>query len=107
MENTTRKRTRKAGAPETIALKKSVSAALKAAWHVEQLRARIEKPKRERNTLAKKLEAQRTALEAVKATVEGLLESLKPAQLDPLKDHPELPMGQTLVETFAGSSAAA
>jgi hypothetical protein len=46
-------------------------------------------------------------LEEVKATVEGLLESLKPAQLDPLKDHPELPIGKTLVETFAGSSAAA
>ena len=83
MENTTRKRTRKAGAPETIALKKSVSAALKAAWHVEQLRARIEKPKRERNTLAKKLEAQRAALEAVKATVEGLLERLKPTVAQP------------------------
>ena len=107
MENTTRKRTRKAGAPEVVALKKSVSAALKAAWHVEQLRARIEKPKRERNTLAKKLEVQRAALEAVKATVEGLLERLKPVQVDPLKDHPELPMGKTLVETFAGSSAAA
>ena len=66
-----------------VALKKSVSAALKAAWHVEQLRARIEKPKRERNTLAKKLEAQRAALEAVKATVEGLLERLKPTVAQP------------------------
>jgi hypothetical protein len=83
MENTTRKRTRKAGAPEVVALKKSVSAALKAAWHVEQLRARIEKPKRERNTLAKKLEVQREALLAVKATVEGLLESLKPTVAQP------------------------
>lgn len=107
MENTTRKRTKKASAPEVVALKKSVSAALKAAWHVEQLRARIEKPKRERNTLAKKLDLQRAALEEVKATVESLLEGLKPAQLDPLKDHPELPIGKTLVETFAGSSAAA
>jgi hypothetical protein len=87
MENTTRKRTRKAGAPEVVALKKSVSAALKAAWHVEQLRARIEKPKRERNTLAKKVELQRAALEEVKATVESLLEGLKPA-------------GKPLVETL-------
>lgn len=87
MENTTRKRTRKAGTPEVVALKKSVSAALKAAWHVEQVRARVEKPKRERNTLAKKVEAQRAALEAVKATVEGLLESLKP-------------VGKPLVETI-------
>lgn len=88
MENTTtRKRTKKQGAPEVVALKKSVSAALKAAWHVEQLRARIEKPKRERNTLAKKLEVQRAALEEVKATVEGLLESLKP-------------VGKPLVETI-------
>jgi seryl-tRNA synthetase len=92
MDNTTRKRTRKAGAPEVVALKKSVSAALKAAWHVEQVRARVEKPKRERNTLAKKVEAQRAALEKVKATVEGLLASLQPVQVDPLKDHPELPM---------------
>ena len=61
-----------------VALKKSVSAALKAAWHVEQVRARVEKPKRERNTLAKKVEAQRAALEKVKATVEGLLASLQP-----------------------------
>ena len=61
-----------------VALKKSVSAALKAAWHVEQIRARIEKPKRERNTLAKKVEAQRAALEKVKATVEELLASLQP-----------------------------
>ena len=93
MENTTtRKRTKKAGAPEVVALKKSVSAALKAAWHVEQLRARIEKPKRERNTLAKKLELQRAALEQVKATVEGLLEGLKPA-------------GKPLVETFANTAS--
>lgn len=97
MDNTTRKRTRKAGAPEVVALKKSVSAALKAAWHVEQVRARVEKPKRERNTLAKKVEAQRAALEKVKATVEGLLASLKPVQVDPLKDHPELPMQPTSV----------
>lgn len=61
-----------------VALKKSVSAALKAAWHVEQVRARVEKPKRERNTLAKKVEAQRAALEKVKATVEELLASLQP-----------------------------
>ena len=66
-----------------VALKKSVSAALKAAWHVEQLRARIEKPKRERNTLAKKLELQRAALEQVKATVESLLEGLKPTIAQP------------------------
>lgn len=87
MDNTTRKRTRKAGAPEVVALKKSVSAALKAAWHVEQVRARVEKPKRERNTLAKKVEAQRVALEKVKATVEELLASLQP-------------VGKPLVETL-------
>lgn len=87
MDNTTRKRTKKTSAPEVVALKKSVSAALKAAWHVEQIRARIEKPKRERNTLAKKIELQRAALEEVKATVEGLLESLKP-------------VGKPLVETL-------
>lgn len=83
MENTPKKRTRKAGTPEVVALKKSVSAALKAAWHVEQLRARIEKPKRERNTLAKKVELQRAALEEVKATVEELLASLQPVVTQP------------------------
>ena len=88
-----------------VALKKSVSAALKAAWHVEQLRARIEKPKRERNTLAKKLELQRAALEEVKATVEELLASLKPVQVEPLKDHSELNMLPSSI--ILGPSAAA
>jgi hypothetical protein len=76
---TTRKRTKKEGAPEVVALKKSVSAALKAAWHVDQVRARVEKPKRERNTLAKKVEAQRAALQKVKAAVEEMLGRLDAA----------------------------
>jgi hypothetical protein len=42
--------------------------------------------------LAKKLELQRAALEQVKATVEGLLEGLKPA-------------GKPLVETFANTAS--
>jgi hypothetical protein len=76
---TTRKRTKKEGTPEVVALKKSVSAALKAAWHVDQVRARVEKPKRERNTLAKKVEAQRAALQKVKAAVEEMLGRLEAA----------------------------
>jgi hypothetical protein len=43
------------------------------------------------------VEAQRAALEKVKATVEELLASLKPVQVDPLKDHPELPMQHSSV----------
>ena len=89
-----------------VALKKSVSAALKAAWHVEQLRARIEKPKRERNTLAKKLELQRAALEQVKATVDAILVEITPKAVVANKATPVAPVGQTLVETLAGPQSA-
>jgi len=70
------KRTRKQNSPEISALKKSLSVALKATWQVEQIRARLEKPKRERGTLAKKVDAQREALEALRDATELALEKI-------------------------------
>ena len=100
---TRKARVRKETNPQIAALKKSVSVALKAAWNVEAVKLRKEKAvRRERGTLEKKVEEQREALKAIKATVDAFLVALTPAPTDPLKDHPELPMGQTLVETFAG-----
>lgn len=105
---TRRPRTKKEVNPQIAALKKSVSAALKAAWNVEAVKLRKEKAvRRERGTLERKVEEQREALLEIKTAVDAFLAALDsmpitPSQVDPLKDHPELPLGQTLVETFAG-----
>ncbi len=93
---TRKPRTKKEVNPQIAALKKSVSAALKAAWNVEAVKARKEKAvRRERGTLEKKVEEQREALKAIKATVDAFLVALT-------LDAPYHPAGQTLVETFAG-----
>jgi hypothetical protein len=87
---TRKPRTKKEVNPQITALKKSVSVALKAAWNVEAVKLRKEKAvRRERGTLEKKVEEQREALKAIKASVDAFLVALTPA-------------GQTLVETFAG-----
>jgi hypothetical protein len=87
---TRKPRTKKEVNPQITALKKSVSVALKAAWNVEAVKVRREQAvRRERGTLEKKVEEQREALKAIKASVDAFLVALTPA-------------GQTLVETFAG-----
>jgi hypothetical protein len=74
---TRKPRTKKEVNPQIAALKKSVSAALKAAWNVEAVKARKEKAvRRERGTLEKKVEEQREALKAIKASVDAFLVAL-------------------------------
>jgi hypothetical protein len=93
---TRKPRVRKETNPQITALKKSVSVALKAAWNVEAVKLRKEKAvRRERGTLEKKVEEQREALKAIKASVDAFLVALTPGA-------PITPAGQTLVETFAG-----
>ena len=76
---TRKARVRKETNPQIAALKKSVSVALKAAWNVEAVRLRKEKAvRRERGTLEKKVEEQREALKAIKATVDAFLVALTP-----------------------------
>lgn len=101
---TRKARVRKETNPQIAALKKSVSVALKAAWNVEAVKARKEKAvRRERGTLEKKVEEQREALKAIKATVDAFLVALTPeAAITPDEATPITPAGQTLVETFAG-----
>lgn len=102
---TRKPRTRKEVNPQISALKKSVSAALKAAWMVESVRTRQEKAvRRSRVTLEKKVEEQREALKAIKAAVDAFLDALDsmpitPSRVDPVKDHPELPLGAAPVIT--------
>ena len=74
---TRKPRTRKPVNAQIEALKKSVSVALKAAWHVEAVKARREKAvRRERGTLEKKVEEQRKALKGIKQAVDALLVQL-------------------------------
>ena len=76
---TRKARVRKETNPQIAALKKSVSVALKAAWNVEAVKLRNEKAvRRERGTLEKKVEEQREALKAIKATVDAFLVALTP-----------------------------
>ena len=76
---TRKARVRKETNPQIAALKKSVSVALKAAWNVEAVKLRKEKAvRRERGTLEKKVEEQREALKAIKATVDAFLVALTP-----------------------------
>ncbi len=97
-------RTRKETNPQISALKKSVSAALKAAWMVESVKTRQEKAvRRSRVTLEAKVEEQREALKAIKATVDAFLVTLTlEADITPEATPVITPAGQTLVETFAG-----
>lgn len=101
---TRKARVRKETNPQIAALKKSVSVALKAAWNVEAVKLRKEKAvRRERGTLEKKVEEQREALKAIKATVDAFLVALTPeAGITPDEAPLITPAGQTLVETFAG-----
>jgi hypothetical protein len=101
---TRRARVRKETNPQIAALKKSVSAALKAAWNVEAVKLRKEKAvRRERGTLEKKVEEQREALKAIKASVDAFLVALTlDAPYHTEEVAPITPAGQTLVETFAG-----
>lgn len=104
MDNTKQRkqRVRKQVAPEIGNLKRSLSAALKAAWHVEQIKARLEKPKRERNTLQRKLEAQRVALLALKAAADAALAAITPEAASPQEGTPVLtPEPQLVSETAA------
>ena len=101
---TRKARVRKETNPQITALKKSVSVALKAAWNVEAVKLRKEKAvRRERGTLEKKVQEQREALKAIKATVDAFLVALTPVPvLTPDEATPITPKGQTLVETLAG-----
>jgi len=100
---TRKPRTKKEVNPQIAALKKSVSAALKAAWNVEAVKLRKEKAvRRERGTLEKKVEEQREALKAIKATVDAFLVALTLDAPYYTEEAPITPAGQTLVETFAG-----
>jgi len=94
-------RTRKATSPEILNLKKSVSTALKAAWNVDVVRARREKQVlRERDTLQRKLEAQRVALKQVIAAVEAALAAITPEPASPQEATPLLtPEPQLVPET--------
>ena len=95
---TRKARVRKETNPQITALKKSVSVALKAAWNVEAVKLRKEKAvRRERGTLEKKVQEQREALKAIKASVDAFLVALTPDEATPIT-----PAGQTLVETFPG-----
>ena len=74
---TRRARVRKETNPQIAALKKSVSVALKAAWNVEAVKLRKEKAvRKERGTLEKKVQEQREALKAIKASVDAFLVAL-------------------------------
>ena len=96
-------RTRKETNPQISALKKSVSAALKAAWMVESVKTRQEKAvRRSRVTLEAKVEEQREALKAIKASVDAFLVALTLDAPYYTEEAPVTPAGQTLVETFAG-----
>jgi hypothetical protein len=76
---TRKPRVRKETNPQIAALKKSVSVALKAAWNVEAVKLRKEKAvRKERGTLEKKVEEQREALKAIKASVDAFLVALTP-----------------------------
>jgi hypothetical protein len=100
---TRRPRTKKEVNPQIAALKKSVSVALKAAWNVEAVKVRREQAvRRDRGTLEKKVQEQREALKAIKASVDAFLVALTPEAVITPDEAPITPAGQTLVETFAG-----
>lgn len=76
---TRKARTKKETNPQIAALKKSVSAALKAAWNVEAVKLRKEKAvRRERGTLERKVEEQREALLEIKDAVDAFLAAITP-----------------------------
>ena len=70
---------------------------------VESVKARQEKAvRRSRVTLEAKVEEQREALKAIKASVDAFLVALTPEAGITHEEAPITPAGQTLVETFAG-----
>jgi hypothetical protein len=76
-------RVRKQDSPQIASLKKSVSAALKAAWNVDALKVRQEKAVRAgRASLAGKVQLQVEALEKVKVAVDAFLGVLKGASAE-------------------------
>lgn len=97
---TRKARVRKETNPQITALKKSVSVALKAAWNVEAVKLRKEKAvRRERGTLEKKVEEQREALKAIKATVDAFLVALTPVPvLTPDEATPITPETEPVLE---------
>jgi hypothetical protein len=98
------KRTRSSGTPEIAALKKEVSIAVRAAWHAEAARARREKALRQRDTVERRVAAQRAALERVRAAVDAALGAITPTPGITPDPTPVLTPG-TLAATFAGSAA--
>jgi hypothetical protein len=70
---------------------------------VESVKTRQEKAvRRSRVTLEAKVEEQREALKAIKASVDAFLVALTPEAGIIPDEAPITPAGQTLVETFAG-----
>jgi hypothetical protein len=71
---------------------------------VESVKTRQEKAvRRSRITLEAKVEEQREALKAIKASVDAFLVALTPVPVLTPDEAPLItPAGQTLVETFAG-----
>jgi hypothetical protein len=96
-------RTKKEVNPQIAALKKSVSAALKAAWNVEAVKVRREQAvRRDRGTLEKKVEEQREALKAIKASVDAFLVALTlDAPYHPEEVAPVTPEPQSVLDEIA------
>jgi hypothetical protein len=70
---------------------------------VESVKTRQEKAvRRSRVTLEAKVEEQREALKAIKASVDAFLVALTPEAGITPETTPVTPAGQTLVETFSG-----
>jgi len=110
---TRKPRTRKETNPQISALTKSVSAALKAAWMVESVKARQEKAvRRSRVTLEAKVEEQREALKAIKASVDAFLVALTldapyhPEEATPITPEPQSVLDETATVVLDPSAAA-
>lgn len=96
---TRKPRTRKETNPQISALKKSVSAALKAAWMVESVKTRQEKAiRRSRITLEAKVEEQREALLKIKTAVDAFLDALTPVPAITLEAPVITPEAQPVLE---------
>ena len=110
---TRKARVRKETNPQIAALKKSVSVALKAAWNVEAVKLRKEKAvRRERGTLEKKVEEQREALKAIKASVDAFLVALTldapyhPEEVAPITPEPQAILEDSSAVVLDPSAAA-
>jgi hypothetical protein len=104
---TRKPRVRKETNPQITALKKSVSVALKAAWNVEAVKLRKEKAvRRERGTLEKKVEEQREALKAIKASVDAFLVALTPDEAPVITPEPQSVLEDSSAVVLDPSAAA-